>query len=440
MEEEILKQAVRYFIGKPGFLKFFEAMREKYQSLGYFGGTIVLKNLSLEEKEDLEGFFKKSFLKQGTVSLSVKRFEKCLLETKYQGCDTMKLVEAFLGHSLITNKDVRAEKKKKKALFFQELLQGYEKTKAGDWFLRVMETKQSPYQNFMKAYHVDEIAFSKRMRFVLDALNDLPVWKDEFLRIGSFAANVTGNPHFFDETRGAYSYLIYGIASLCGLSYGKGFCAEQRGEILYAGGLLKDDISNFVTCIGLVGSKKEGKGQGHRGILGFLQEREPVQLSLMNLSCIKALDAPNKIVYVFENPTVFADCIDVERSCLHEDFNLSAMVCSAGQPNLAVMILLDKLAAFGCCFYYSGDFDPEGLLIAQRLKQRYGNQLNFFHYEKEDYYFAKSEEEISERRIKQLERLEEPKLYALGELLKKERKAGYQEKLFQKIGYDINTI
>ena len=48
------------------------------------------------------------------------------------------------------------------------------------------------------------------------------------------------------------------------------------------------------------------------------------------------------------------------------DANIGIIVTN-GNPNLAVFSLINKLDNHE--LYYNGDFDPEGLLVADRLKE-----------------------------------------------------------------------
>ena len=57
------------------------------------------------------------------------------------------------------------------------------------------------------------------------------------------------------------------------------------------------------------------------------------------------------------------------------------MQADSGSCNL---ILLDLLKE-NHTFHYAGDFDPEGLLIAQNLKERYGSKLTLWNYQVEWY-------------------------------------------------------
>ena len=46
-------------------------------------------------------------------------------------------------------------------------------------------------------------------------------------------------------------------------------------------------------------------------------------------------------------------------------------MCMNGQPRLTGLMLLDLLEKSGTTIYYSGDLDPEGILIAQKLADYY---------------------------------------------------------------------
>lgn len=104
-------------------------------------------------------------------------------------------------------------------------------------------------------------------------------------------------------------------------------------------------------------------------------------------------------------------------------------MCMNGQPRLSSLLLLDLLAGSGVRIYYAGDFDPEGLLIAQKLKRYYQGEFYFWHMASQDYDKAMSEKPISERRMKMLERITDSGLLPVVERMREEKRAGYQEKL-----------
>ena len=104
---------------------------------------------------------------------------------------------------------------------------------------------------------------------------------------------------------------------------------------------------------------------------------------------------------------------------------------------MATLVLLDLVVKTGAVLYYSGDFDPEGLLIADRLKSRFGERLRLWRYLPEDYAKTVSDRRLSADRLKQLDRLENETLREVGRELVKRGFAGYQESLIDDLWEDI---
>ena len=163
-------------------------------------------------------------------------------------------------------------------------------------------------------------------------------------------------------------------------------------------------------------------GSMHEGIEGFLREQEPVRLTLRTLGGIGEIRAQQKDIYVVENPAVFSVLTSQNPAC--------AVVCVSGQPRLAALLLLDFLKE-NHRFWYAGDFDPEGLLIAQRLKERYGETLHFWKYEVQWYEQYLSSVRLSESRIKKLEHVYMQELQDIKEGMQKRKRAAYQETMLQ---------
>ena len=92
--------------------------------------------------------------------------------------------------------------------------------------------------------------------------------------------------------------------------------------------------------------------------------RETLQCTLQTLYRLERVSG-GEDVYVVENPAVFA--------ALVSRYPEQAFVCTNGQLRLSALILLDLLSR-DSRLHYAGDYDPEGLGIAQRLKDRYGSR------------------------------------------------------------------
>ena len=151
--------------------------------------------------------------------------------------------------------------------------------------------------------------------------------------------------------------------------------------------------------------------------------REPVLLTLMNLGSLGSVGTVGKKnVYIVENPAVF--------STLIREWRNETILCGNGQIRLATLTLLD-LFDDETIFYYAGDFDPEGLQIAQRLKERYQNRLQLWNYHKEYYEKYKSEVEITERSLRKLDKIYLEELQEMKTALLKEKKAAYQEAMLR---------
>ena len=207
--------------------------------------------------------------------------------------------------------------------------------------------------------------------------------------------------------------------------------AEDRAEVLYRAGLIKDEISNYTTINGFLAYKE---GQIHQGWQGFYDNNEPININLWNLSGIVSVFSRYKCAFVFENPTVFSQVLEVLKD------KKPPLVCTYGQLKLASLVLLDKLVNNVDRIYYSGDFDPEGLQIADKLKTRYGEKLSLWRFNKEEYYSINSASIIGGERMKKLDKIRDEDLKCLGDHIRTEGCAAYQELLIQKYIEDINGI
>ncbi|MBQ3513148.1 MAG: DUF2399 domain-containing protein [Lachnospiraceae bacterium] len=421
--EENIKKALEYF-KQPGFRRLLEGFRKRYVSLGHLGGTVTLHSLKEEEQDALEGFLGMNCHDKKSLTVSAQKMEKSLLETRFSDITLEELLFQYFPKDMVPKKELEELREKERKENFHRMASGFEDTKAGRWFLQMIEKKEGAYGLLCQDEEKNTQWTLEQIPNLLKAINQLPVWRGEKVWIPVFAAYITGNPHYFDEGSRMFRYLLYGICGICDLDYPKVQNAEIKAELLYKAGILKDDISSNVTCIGVQGYLESG--ELHRGMQGFLEQGEMMHLNLHHLGKLKSVHGLGDRVYVVENPSVF-------QKLAEETKGEVTVVCGNGQLRLAVLVLLDLLIESGCEIWYSGDFDPEGLCIAQKLKDRYKEKLNFWHYELEDYEQAKSKERLSESRLKQLDLLEDPTLQKIRGWIKKDRVAGYQENIWNRL-------
>lgn len=269
-------------------------------------------------------------------------------------------------------------------------------------------------------------------------LQKLPA-KAQYLPV--FAAQVTGNPHAFDDgTRGG-RYLEQMIrwylkkrgenTEIGNESPVKVFPLLEKQRLFWKAGILKDDVSNYALATGIRAQKKDGCF--HEGMDGFFAEGQPVQIPLSVIDGWESLECPENRIFIVENPSVYAMlCGQWKKNC--------ALLCMNGQPRLSSLLILDLLAKRGTKVWYAGDFDPEGLLIGQKLKQYYQGEFHYWHMTAEDYEKSKSREMISPRRLKMLDNIWDEQLAETAEMVKKEKIAGYQENIWSVYLEDMLSI
>ena len=95
---------------------------------------------------------------------------------------------------------------------------------------------------------------------------------------------------------------------------------------------------------------------------------------------------------------------------------------------------MDKLHASGTVFYYSGDYDPEGLLIAQQIKNRYPDTI-MWHYSIEEY--QKTNNSLTNQQLTKLSGIKEDSLIAVADIIGENKTAFYQESIFDSLLADL---
>lgn len=410
----------------------------KYKSLDQIGGNVKLDSLSVEEADALTRFFRKSYVQGQSVCISFQTFVKALRQTRFGEVDPVDLLSAYAGEKLVSNKMAKEQAEEKKQGFIQGLLDEFPHPYCQSWLKWAGIEKGS--RRFSSAYQRDSEACREIVVSIGRALSHLPEGVE---RLPLFSRRITGNPHAFDRGTETGSLFIEALAMVAeeipeiSMSPVEGeeesSPAERETELLNAFGLLRDDIMNYVTCSGLRAF------QGEKELLSWQQaftENGVLNVPLRNLLAVTnivPLAGGNK-VYVVENAGVFSWLAD---AYLEETGQLPPMVCTQGQFKLAGWLVLDRLVKEGAVLYYSGDFDPEGLWMAQRLWARYPDQVRFWHYGLEDYDLSQSEVPLDEKRLKKLEGISAGPLIQVAEKMKKVRKAGYQEALVEGLLADM---
>lgn len=456
-----------------------EGFKEKYLSYGRFTGSVTLRISSAEDTEVLEGFFQKSFHGKHDVRVTAAAFRKALASSRFSSVLPEEILQAFYGETLQGRKEQAARQKAQieETLVFSE--NAWESFTAASWIREINEDPKNSIRSLKKdlfpaeicpqfvsvksSEHADvEMSNEKGILRILLPEAVLNRWKEtgdstknwtaeqrtllmtlflgaaliegfpcrhgehEYLPV--FAARMTGDPHFFDNGTAAGN-LLYLTARWMEQRQGKTtvssevFPSFRRQRTYLNVGIIQGDSSNYAMLYGVRAFGKEGTP--HQGMEGFSQEQDMVQVPLHVIEQWTGLSCPDHKIWIVENPSVYS-------ILCHNSRSRYACMCMNGQPKLSSLRVLDLLAASGVRVFYAGDFDPEGLLIAQKLKKYYNGTFHYWHMEAEDCRAGMSGVPLSETRLRSLSGITDPALQPAAEVIRKAGCAGYQENLWHR--------
>lgn len=373
------------YLSQPCFTRLVSALVAQYRRLGHLGGTIKLDNLTLEEQEAMGGLLGLD-LSSGNLNINYAKLKKQLELTKYGECSLKECLEAVIGEPLMSHKQVRHHMKSN----FETFQASFPKeTWLVDFFEKDIRAK--------RLFEEDATSLKQVLDYVLAASKQLPDRK-ELLPV--FSQRITKDSHYFD---GGFAYDLL-LRALGGVD----------DCVLLNANLFKDDVSNYCMICHI-------KPIIPSAWDGFYERFEPWNMNLYNLQQLHAPFVPMPI-FIFENPAVF-------RSLCVERYPVG-LVCGNGQINTATYLLLDRLAAGGCTLFYAGDFDPEGLVIASKIKARYPDSI-LIGYDEFAFEKIKVSCDLSQSRLTMLQNIECEDVEVIKQKILETSMVGYQEGLLE---------
>ena len=476
--DELREACLAYFRSMPVFERLLSQFCEKYRSYGCFCGSARLNIRSEDEREALEGFFARSYHNQKTATISAQAFRRALEHTRFVELSPEEILEAFAGAPLSGKREEESRRKAciarcwKATIGQQEAYADCEASRQLLHELRAVAEKEEPAissEDVPSIGAIDNTAhtctseeavtalyrqlMSGRQELVenkllcaltedlhilvraLEILNRLCVEK-RYQYLPVFAAVLFGDPHRLDPgTRDAHLLQLL----LQWLEIQRGVEADEMNSIpslrrqarYLSAGILLDDVSNYAMLCGVEAIERDGLV--HAGMAGFAADGAPVNVPLSVITGWAQLRCRDNTLWIVENPVVYA--------VLCERFGRTrSLMCMNGQPRLSAWLILRLLRAAGTRVYYAGDFDPEGLCIAEKVQQSLlPGQCVFWHMSEADYRSAQSRKPIEARRMKMLDHLQDSLLKTTAVLIRKQGVAGYQENILQMYLSEENT-
>jgi uncharacterized protein (TIGR02679 family) len=412
---ELAAEAARFFRNEAGFHRLFCEMKKKYESLGRVGGTISFANFTKEEKEAIAAFFGKEMTR-----VSLQAFAKQLDKTRFAGVSLEELLAHYFGEPLVANKERREAEQQEKAAFFQRLIAAY--PNGAEWLAAALENPNE-YRLLHQAYAQQREELYASLCAVCEALRQLPE-NGMYERLPLFAQKVTGDPHAFDLHTFQGKLLLSALEYYSRKKYQLS-SVEEVNELLQSFGILREDILNFVTCAGILAETEDGI---HPVFSAACETNTALNVPLREVVALtRAYPVKGNAVFVVENAGVFSELLS----------EAMPLVSTNGQLNLATMLLLDLLVESGARLYYSGDFDPEGLKMADRLVERYDEKLSLWRMTSEDYLASKPTVLMPAERLAKLQSVSSKVLQPVKMEMEQLKKAGYQEAILPMLRKDI---
>ena len=197
-------ECIDYVKKGPVWKRVFTGFRDKYLSYGRFAGKIVIKKLSAEEIEELEGFFGQNFHGQRSVTISAEKFAKALADSRFKEIQPLEILTGYFGMPLYAKVEIKEMHEQKITEIEGEFKKIFEFTPAYyqlEKFKTLIRNKRNdPMQQDMDdvCRSMDFAEWKRWLWLCAKIYNELPYRYDKEMYLAFFAAKITGNPHAFD--------------------------------------------------------------------------------------------------------------------------------------------------------------------------------------------------------------------------------------------------
>ncbi len=379
-------QKAVHFFRQASLSRLLAKLRERYVELGRVGGQVLLEDSTPEERRNIASLLGKSPYQDLTIKVRLVDVDKALRQSGF-ACELPDLLDAFFPHQpLITRPEQRTALVEHQTHFrtaLEAIVSELPEDSSGrrwlvhgahglDWLF----TQSKNQSVHVQAQQLDVV------RIVARALNALPSAHTPE-RLALFAQRIAGDPHFFDADRTAGRLLRYALTDLTQFATDRDNGNRQIADIYAHAGLLVDTLSSNVAVFNLAAATYN---DGTPDVLPQAAGERVLLLPLRQLLAWQSVASTTMDIYGFENPQVFEEVIaGLSRAPVKRP--LPTLICTAGWPSTAALLLLDLLMGQSPDhhFNYSGDFDLAGLKIAAYLIERYPEQCHLWRFDTNSY-------------------------------------------------------
>lgn len=412
------EEASQQFFKKEVFQVLANELWRRYYLKGEFGISV---GMSLFEKVDAEPL--RRLLGTTALAWSKKKRVKIIdfamaLESSSVSWTLTDFVRVVLKKELVLKTDKEAKEAAAFQLFLDEL------NRFDGLFVELLTEKQ-----LLDWFHSENSEMTDFVN-VSRALKNMPA---DYTRMPVFAYQQTGDAHAFDENQPAGRLLLQMLAKLSKEipEVPQRLAAtEEKNIVLNEFYLLRDDIQNFVAIRGLVAKKA--------GVVNEMWSQASIEACSWNVPLKEVLRMDSiypsigNQVLIVENSGVYSIMVDLLPTV--------PIICSSGQFTYAVWQLLRKLVASGTELYYSGDMDPEGLLMAQRILDIFPENTHTIGMNLTNYQEVALTHKISEQRLKQLRKIKDSGLKLVADRMEETHQIALQEGFLEQLMNDVKRV
>ncbi|HEX3130874.1 MAG TPA: TIGR02679 family protein [Thermoanaerobaculia bacterium] len=342
MDDEVLR-----FLSRPGLRRLWPAVRDRLERLGEARGTVRLEGLEEDERRALADLLGLPTLPGEELRIRLDRLDRALRESRF-GIDLRAAMEILDGPL----RDLPGEREQER-LRWASLWE----TAEAHPVLAVWPALRAWLADLRTTGLPRRLAPGREDLLLEQALAVLLYLtrRPDGIRLPVLANEVLGTSHGLDPGRPVTTLVLRGLAAVA--DHPPPRSSAERRDLWNRAGVIENDLSCDVLVLGL--APVEG-GLIGEGVRRFAEAGEPVRLTLRQLVGWDCAVPSTPRVYVCENPVVVAAAADrLGAAC-------PPLVCLEGYPNQAALTLLRRLARY-TELHYHGDFDWDGLRIANRL-------------------------------------------------------------------------
>ncbi len=421
---------VNFFKKNKEYKKLFDCFRKKILTNNSIEGTISIKTPTEEERKAFQAILSSKNFKGKNINFTVEEFKKGLEKTKFEikDIDLKELTNQYYGEVVLSKEEQKRLLNEEIELFFSKLVSKLKESNLQkEYITKYIEIVKNNYFDKGKLREQEEEL--QKLYYCGMAIYDRTT-ADTSIKIAFLGEKITKDPHYFDK--GIKGSLLVKLLKLFNnIEVDEDLTeTEKAQEIFYQSKIEVNTISNYVTAYGIKLFTKAGEIKAYSE---FIKNNLLYNIPLEHLKDVIKVQAKSKNIFIVENEMVFVRLYEYFRG--KKDV---ALICTSGQLRLASLVLIDLLLKEDYQIYYSGDIDPEGIGILNRVIQKSGNKVIPWRVDLETYLkYEKNENPISETSLKKLTSIKDTRFQELILAIEDIKKACYQESFIKELINDI---